>query len=258
MKIKSLQKFFYVGLQPLLRGAAAESMYELLNFGRDIPSASSIPNQVEHQPQFDNTDYIEMKSFCDANISNQVQSLSDQKQPSTLLASNIPISDNLDQPQFNLLNNAPVQSNPDTNVLYQQCQLNIPNATLVNAVVNFMCNNPNQNGQNNVNQIFSNQANGVNSVNDETINDSFSSMSISSGPILDSQFAIEMCGDFIKHLDNNGGETIIATNNQSSMPAANEQIMNYCANTEFIRCAERDPSLTTENIDANSDWNTIK
>lgn len=211
-------------------------MYELLNFSVDIPSTSA----VEHQPQFDNTSYIKMTSFHhDTNVSDQVKDPQHEQQSPKSISPNIPISDNSHQPQFNSINHVLMESHQDANILNQQYQLNIPNDTLADAVVNFMSNNSNQNQQNvqkNVNEIFPNHSidqakqidnDDANTVNDDVILDSFSSMSISSG-LVDSQFAVEMCGDFIKHLDNNGGETIVANNNQSYLPNTNEQIMNFC------------------------------
>lgn len=239
-----------------LTRTAVESMYEQLNFGViDIPSGSVIPAQVEHQPQFDNADCIKIKSFHDTNISSLVKNLSHQKQPP--ISPNMPSSDNSHQPYFNSINHVPMEPHLDGNILNQQYQLNIPNTTLVDAVVNFMSNNPNhqtgQNlGQNNTNGIFLDrnidQANQIfNGVNDDVIVESFSSMSISSGPILDSQFAVEMCSDFIKHLDNNGGETIIASNNN--------QLMNFFPNEEFINCGKSNTLLATENITNKCQWN---
>lgn len=236
----------------LLRKSAVESMYELLHLSPDAPSTSVTPTQVQHQPQFDNTIYIKTTSFNDTNILDQVNDLQYKQQT--------PISLSQHQ-QFNPINE--MESHQDANILNQQYQLNIPNAVLVDAVVNFMSENSNQdhqkNEQKNANEIFLNhntdQANQidneVNTVNDDVILDSFSSMSISSGPILDSQFAVEMCSDFIKHLDNNGGETMAA----SYLPNPNEQIMNFCANEQYIKCDRSDTLLATENIFTKSHLN---
>lgn len=203
-----------------------ESMYELLNFSVDTTSTNVTPTQAQHQPQLDNISYIKMTSVHDTNISDQVNDL--QQQPSTSISPFVPISDNSHQPQFNPKNHMLMESHQDANILNQQYQFNIPNATLVDAGVNFMGNNSNQNlqtnEQNNQNETFLNQTidvasqidNEADTVNDDDIIlDSFSSMSISSGPILDSKFASEMCSDFIKHLDNNGGETMVSNDNHS-------------------------------------------
>lgn len=221
----------------LLRESAVyESMYELLNFSVDTPSASMTSTQVQHQPQFDNTVYIKTTSFNDTNISDQVKDPQHKQLPPASTSPSIPILDNSQHPQFN-----PIK---DANILHQQYQLNILNGALVDAAVNFMSNNSNQdrqkNEQNNAKEIFLNRNidqanqfdNEANTVNEDVILDSFSSMSISSGPILDSQFAVEMCSYFIKHLDNNGGETMVANDNQSYLPNSNEQIMNFFANEQ--------------------------
>lgn len=250
-------------IESSLSGTAIES---ILNFCSDMPSTSVTPSvaptQVEHQPQFDNADYIGMISFHDTNLSNQMKDLSHQKLPPMSIPPSKPISDNSQQTYLQPIHHVPMEPHLGANFLNQQQQLNIPSATLLDAIVNFMSNNPNQNhqnGQNNVNELFLDQANqidnGVKTANDDAIVDSFSSMSISSGPILDSQFAVEMCSDFIKHLDNNGGETIVTINNQSCMPNCNEQIMNICQNGEFINCGKSEMTMATENIADEIQWN---
>lgn len=212
---------------------------EQMNFGAEFPCS-----QDEHQLlQSDNDQHIQLKPIHNTNLSKDVENSLDQKQ--------LP-SNHLGQPQFNPLSHAAMESHSSSNV-FQQCQLNIPNAHLVNAVVNFMSNNLNQNQScqsvpSNVNELFSIQSNEMNNQCDDAIVDSFSSMSISSGPILDSQFAVEMCGDFIKHLDNNGGETIVVSNDQNCMPTANEQMANFCTNEDSVRRSECYQSFGAENI----------
>lgn len=237
-------------------------MYELLNFSVDTPSTSVTQTHIRHQPQFKNTDYTEMTSFHDANISDQVNDSQRKQQQFAPM-------DNLDRPQFNPINHVKLDSHQDTNILNQEYQLNIPNDKLVDAVVNFVNNISNQNQQKNeqknVNEIFlnhnvdlanqiENEAIAIN--DDDVVLDSFSSMSISSGPILDSQFAVEMCSDFIKYLDNNGGDTVFASdNNQIYLPNPNEQIMNFSANDQYIKRIKSDTLLATENIVTKSHLN---
>lgn len=223
----------------------------------DVASASVTQSHVEHHQQFDNTE-----PFHAANISNQAKDFSHRIQPLMIqIPDDIHISDNSHQPLFNSTNNVPMESHS------QQYQLNISNATLMDATVNFNSNNPNQvhqSEQNDVNQTFltrnyeqpNQMDNDVNPVKDDGIIDSFSSMSISSGPILESEFAVEMCSDFIKLLDNNGGETIVASNNQRCVPHVNEQIMNFCPKEQCIECSKSDTiGNMNENIGTNYQWN---
>lgn len=185
----------------------------------------------QYRPQFETVSYTAAASSQNTNLLNhhhhqqQQPHLQQQQQPPMSIPQHA--SDNSCQPQFNSINHSPMTSPQDAaNILNHQYQLNIPNATLVDAVLSFMDNNSNQNEQNqqhkdrNMEEILLNHNldhadrldNETGTNNDDVILDSFSGMSISSGPILDSQFAIEMCSDFIRHLDNNGGETMVRSN----------------------------------------------
>lgn len=198
---------------------------ELLPCNVDSPNECEAVRQIKSQPQHEKYQpQFEIATFIDTVIQqNQHQYLPEQQQSLTPTPQNI--LDSLCQSHINSIspNHFPISPSAQfVNICNNhQYQLNIPNTSLVNAVINFMGNNSNQTEQNPAcreNKLEENSMNYLNldhahqvvidNNNDDVILESFSSMSISSGPILDSQFAVEMCRDFIKHLDNNGGEVI--------------------------------------------------
>lgn len=160
---------------------------------------------------------------------------------STSMSPNIPIQGISQQPQYDMGNYIPsVSPLQNANILNQQYrpqtnnpnQFNIPNATMVNAAVNFMNNNSNQSNQTeqrNIEDILTNnhldninQLDNVANTNNENVLDNVSSMNISSLLDLDSQQQInsnllltnDLLSDLIKNLDN--GET--GMENQGAIP----------------------------------------
>lgn len=147
----------------------------------------------------------------------------------TSISPNIPIQGISHQQQFDMMNYIPsVSPLQNANILNQpyqgqtnQGQFHIPNATMVNAAVNFMNTDQNHNNhteQRNIEDILTNnnldninQLDNAPNPNNENVLESVSAMNISSLLDLDSQQQIntnellsnDLLNDLIKNLDNN-------------------------------------------------------